>query len=333
MTYHDALNYLAQKTPVIELYNQLGGRVVVCPEWNGRVLTSTCEGLDGDSFGFVDVQAIDAERFENFGGEDHWTISPLVHPFSVESIREHNAMLQRTLYMADANGKSVELHLSRSISLLHRQTLRTWFGDTIADLLEQTDVSMVGFCTENTIWSQERGYIASRQRGMFNASPHTCIIISTLPKDFTSEPFSVEIDYLSGSPHGRVRHLSDTLLLRADGHGRCRATIPFSLSPPIFGAVECRAGTLTLWTFELPDNSEGNIIQIDNSGGSPTPKPDWSAHYEINCFSPAHKLLPETPLLYNQCTLHLNADNHILNNLIQQIFNISLENISHKMRR
>ena len=338
MSYHDALNYLAQKTTVIELYDQFGGRLAVCPEWNGRILTSTCDGLKGDSFGFANVQAMDTDQFEDIGGEDRWTISPLIHSFAVESIKEKKAVLERTLSMSDANGVPVEFHLSRTISLLNRQKIGTLFSDSLAESLEQENVSVVCFRTENRVRAKEKAWIASRQRGMFNASPNRCIIISTPPKDdFDAEPFPAEIDYLGGSPHNRIRHLPQALLIRADGNGRCRVTIPFSQSPPILGALELRVGTLTLWTFDVSgdsdDDSDDDIVRIYNSGRFPGSGPDWAAYYEINCFSAAQKLLPEQSLTYCQGTLHLNADKATLRTIIHAIFDVSLEDISRKMLR
>jgi len=333
MSYNDALNYLVKKTPVVELYDQLGGRVAVCPEWNGRVMTSTCDGLDGNSFGYVNVQAIDAENFENFGGEDLWTISPLDLSLTIENIKENKTLLQRTLRMADANGQSVEFHLSRSISLLSRQRMGTLFGDAIADALKQEDVSVVAFRTENTVRSQEKACVASRQRGMFNACPHTFIVISTPPENFLSKPPTIDIDYLGGSPHGRIRHIADALLFRADGRGRCRATIPFSAVPPLFGAVELRSGTLTLWMFDVPEESEEkNIIRIYNHGHPHTGGLDWATYYEMNSFSAARELLPEHALSYCQCTLHLNAGNDILGGLVRQIFDVSLDSFPKDVR-
>ena len=334
MSYHDVLNYLTQKTSVIELYDQLGGRVAVCPEWNGRILTSTCEGLEGDSFGFANVRVMDTDQFEDFGGEDQWTISPLIHSFTVESIKENKAVLQRTLSMTDANGTPVEFHLSRTISLLNRQKIGTLFGDSITESLEQENASVVCFRTENTVWTKEKAWVASRQRGMFNASPHQCIIVLTPPEDDSeSEPFPVDIDYMGGSPHNRIRHLPQALLIRADGHGRCRVTIPFSQSPPIFGAVELRFGTLTLWTFDLPDTSDEDVVRIYNSGRSHGSALDWATYYEMNCFAAAQQLQPEQPLTYCQGTLHLNADNQTFGNIVQKIFDVSLEDISRKMLR
>jgi hypothetical protein len=82
---------------VIELCNQLGGRVAICPDWHGRVMTSSCDGLDGYSFGLVNVRAIDKSEdtdnevlsndlgkfFEFYGGEDQLYLSPDGGVFSV----------------------------------------------------------------------------------------------------------------------------------------------------------------------------------------------------------------------------------------------------------
>ena len=332
MSYHDTLNYLVQKTSVIELYDQLGGRVAVCPEWNGRVLTSTNGGLEGDGFGCVNVWAIDSGNFENFGGEDQWTLSPLVYSYSIESLKERQAVLRRTLQMSDSNGAPVKFHLTRSITLLSRHQTGEMFGDAVAETLEQSDVSVVGFCTENIIRTQERACVASRQRGMFHASPHTVVIVPVPSASFTSEPFSVDVDYLGGAPHGRIRYLSGTLLIRADGQKRCQVTMPFAPSPPIFGALERRTGMLTLWTFDLPRGyDENDAIRIYNPDRPCGDVADWATYYEVNCFSAARVLEPENSLTYWQCTLHINANNAVLDNLIQQIFDISLEGISRKM--
>jgi len=323
------LNFLAQKTSVIELYDQLGGRVAITPEWNGRVLTSTCDGLKGNSFGCVNVRAIEADRFEYFGGEDQWTISPRIHSFAVESIKENKAVLQRTLQLTDARGKPAELNMERSISLLNRRRIGDWFGNAVADALEREDVSVVGFRTTNTVRSNESSHIASRQRGMFNGSPHAFVIVSTPQKSFTSEPesFPVDIDYLGGAPHGRIRHMPNALLLRADGVGRCQVTMPYSLSPSILGAVELRFGTLTLWTFDLPGDSEEDRVRIYNSGFTHDYGLDWAAQYEVNCFSAARPLQPEEPLIYCQHTLHLAADDNTLDDIVQEIFDVSLAEI------
>jgi hypothetical protein len=290
--------------------------------------------LDGNSFGFVNVQAIDDEDNENFGGEDQWTTSPLDLSFAVESLKESKAVLQQSLRMADANGEMAEFQLSRSISLLSQQKIGALFGDPFADALKEDDVSVVAFCSKNTVRAQKKVYVASRQRGMFNACPHTFVVVSTPQEEFSAGQFPVEIDYRGGSPHGRIRHIPGALLIRADGRGRCMTTIPFAAAPPIFGAVELRFGTLSLWTFDPPEGESGenDLIRIGNHGRSRSDESDCGAYYEINSFSAARELLHENSLSFCQYTLHMTASNDILGSIVRQILGVSLDNFPMDVR-
>ena len=74
MSYGQHETSLAKHTSIIELTNDAGARVAVAPQWQGRVMTSTCGGLDGPSFGFVNRDFIEAGKpdphFNNYGAED-----------------------------------------------------------------------------------------------------------------------------------------------------------------------------------------------------------------------------------------------------------------------
>jgi hypothetical protein len=109
--------------------------------------------------------------------------------------------------------------------------------------------------------------------------------------------------------------------------------VPFFDLPPMIGAVDLRSGILTLWKFDLPYDSEENMIRIYNSGH--TYAEEWNdyPYYEMNCFSAAKELQPEETMTYCQTILHLSADNDNLDWIVQQIFNVSLEEIAQKMLR
>ena len=56
--------FLAKHTKVVELTNDAGAGVAIAPEWQGRVMTSTCDGLDGPSFGFINRDYIEAGKLD-----------------------------------------------------------------------------------------------------------------------------------------------------------------------------------------------------------------------------------------------------------------------------
>ena len=80
MSYGEARDFLAKHARLVELRGDAGARVAVVPEWQGRVMTSTCGGSAGPNFGFVNREFIEAgkpdSRFNNFGGEERMWLCP-----------------------------------------------------------------------------------------------------------------------------------------------------------------------------------------------------------------------------------------------------------------
>ena len=80
-------DFLVAHTNVVELTGENGERVAICPEYQGRVMTSTSGDLTGRSFGWVNKSFIEkgeADRhFNNFGGEDRLWLGPEGGPYSL----------------------------------------------------------------------------------------------------------------------------------------------------------------------------------------------------------------------------------------------------------
>lgn len=86
MTYRQAKEFLAKHTKVVELTDG-AARVLICPEYQGRVMTSTCSGEDGASLGWINRRFIEEgkpnRQFNNYGGEDRIWLSPEGGQFSL----------------------------------------------------------------------------------------------------------------------------------------------------------------------------------------------------------------------------------------------------------
>lgn len=186
MSYCNALNYLGTKTKVVELCNQFGGRVAVCPDWNGRVMTSASDGLDGNSYGLINVREIESTETRTtvppsaiaYGGEDQLTLSPNGGPFSLyysvkspsdpEAVRlpsgyqegpfvvdsvppDPEVRMRRSVSVKNSVGAVFNLDIVRTVKLLESADISDAFGHSVAVTLEQTDVSYVGFKTINSM--------------------------------------------------------------------------------------------------------------------------------------------------------------------------------------
>ncbi|HBT77509.1 MAG TPA: hypothetical protein DEB39_11455 [Planctomycetaceae bacterium] len=294
MSYRNALDYLESKTKVFELYNQLGARVAICPEWNGRVMTSTADGIDGDSFGLIRVGDIEAGMSQGpynfFGGEDQFTLSPEGGPFSLyyavdpdeSAIRKNQVAIpvgftedafevdrgtqgsslrmRRTIRMRNLAGAQFDLDVFRTARLTADHELVAIFGDTVAAVLGQQDLSYVSYQTSTSIINRgapiakSSGLVSIRARSMFNSTANHVILVPFKPGEEERFGSAVCVDFFGMPPRGRLRILPEVALLCANGKYRCQIGVSRKRVLPYLGAVDFRNGVLTLVTFNLPQS-------------------------------------------------------------------------------
>jgi len=288
VSYRNGLNYLESKTKVLELYDRFGARVAVCPEWNGRVMTSTGDGLDGTSYGLIHVAGIDAKDPSRnfFGGEDQLMLSPegglfslydeskpsafstsrhhcrpqgfQEGPFTVDTVPPDPIRMRRSVRMTNAIGTMFDFDIVRTVRLLNSADIDRIFGNPVAVSLEQADVSFVGFETINTLHNhgaplaRESGLVSIRIRSMFNSGQETVAIVPFRVGDDAELGPTICADFFGTAPHGRLRFLPQAALLRADSKYRCQIGASRKRVLPFLGSLDFRIGLMTLTTFTLP---------------------------------------------------------------------------------
>lgn len=290
MSYRDALHFLVSATDVLELCNNYGGRIAVCPLWHGRVMTSACDGIDGESFGLVNVAEIErAEAGEVspfFGGEDQLVFSPeggsvsLYYDSPKTSLSSPCGFAERELEvdvttststivmkrqwaMENLAGATLDVGVVRSVRLIGERDLSETFGESLTLALTQGgDISYVAFETINTLMNHGAPFAlgqlgefgqricAPRVRSFFNASEHTVAILPF--RDARARHHGISIDYFGLSPHQRLRFVDRAVTLRADGEHRCQVGATYLHALPFVGAIDFRAGILTLVHYSLP---------------------------------------------------------------------------------
>jgi hypothetical protein len=81
------LNFLKEKDSVIVLKSLAGNaRLIVSPKYQGKVFTSTADGLEGKSFGWINYKAFKSEldpHMNGYGGEDRLWLGPEGGKFSI----------------------------------------------------------------------------------------------------------------------------------------------------------------------------------------------------------------------------------------------------------
>lgn len=213
MSYGEARSFLGKYTKLVELRNDSGARVAVTPEWQGRVMTSTCDGAKGPSFGFINRDYIESGKFDiqfnNYGAEERLWLSPEGGQFSlwfkpgvkqelknwytapglnegawkVEHATDRKVSMTASMQIQNASATTFSLDVARDVRLLETEDLRKFFGDWAAGLTNRADVKLVGYETANRVinrgeeFSKKTGLVSIWILGMMNAGPKTVILV------------------------------------------------------------------------------------------------------------------------------------------------------------
>src|SRR5262245_46237764 len=149
-TFIDDLEFLKRHTEVVVLTSDRTSytRIVVCPELQGRVMTSTATGEGGLSFGWINRDLIASgekrKHINAYGGEDRFWLGPeggqfsvffakgdpqdLAHwqtpaaidsePFDVSRQALDSLHLRKAMRVVNASGTIFDLDLQREIRVL-----------------------------------------------------------------------------------------------------------------------------------------------------------------------------------------------------------------------
>ena len=291
MSYGEARAFLASHTRLVELSDDEGARVALCPEWQGRVMTSTCGGMEGPSFGFINHQFIEAgnldPRFNNYGAEDRMWLSPEGGQFSLwfkpgaeqtlENWYTAPAMnegayevtsgandpyyrLVKRMKFQNASATEFDLAVTRDVRLLNAGDLAELFGETAAGMMAQEGVEKVGYETVNTITNRspamdkQKGLVSIWMLGMLNAAPKTVVIVPYKPGDEEQLGPPVKSDYFGRIPTERLKITPEAILLLADGNYRAKIGTSQKRARNVLGSIDFDAGVLTLVQFTMPDD-------------------------------------------------------------------------------
>ena len=308
MSYGEARDFLAKHTELVELINDDGARVAICPEWQGRVMTSTCGGMEGLSFGFVNDEFITAAKpnlhFNNYGAEERMWLSPEGGQFSlwfapgkpqnldtwftppafnegawkVVSAPAAPLRMATTMKFQNTSGTQFHLDVSRSVRLLGKSDLQQMFGESAAKKIAAAGVKSVAYETDNRLtnrgaeMTREKGLVSVWILGMMNCGPQTVVIAPYKPGSETELGRVVKSDYFGEVPAQRLRTLPEAVLLRADGNWRSKIGISQRRARNVLGSIDFQNNVLTLVNFSMPADPT-QVPYMNNQWGGPSAEP------------------------------------------------------------
>jgi len=297
-------DFLVAHTKVFELTGEQGERVAICPEYQGRVMTSSCGDLEGRSLGWVNKTFIEKgasdPHFNNFGGEDRLWLAPEGGPFSlwfapgpdqklanwltppalnegafqiVSDKDEPNYRLSRRMKLQNAAKSQLDLEVTREIRLQKLHHFGKLFGSEAQSAVSSAKLRMVGFQSINTItnhgpaMTQERGLVSIWSLGQFPAGPRTYIILPYKEGPESSLGPVVNGDYFGRVPPDRLRISAQAIWFLGDGKYRSKIGVAQPRVKPMAGSINLAQGLLTLVHFTMPADPT-NFSYLNNNWGA-----------------------------------------------------------------
>ena len=282
--------FLAEHTDAVVLGEPGLAQIVVVPELQGRVMTST-PGKEGMSLGWINYPLVEqgirpvAERegieshFYAFGGEERFWIGPEGGQFTYYFAPEDDFTFENWLVPAfiDTEPWTVSEQDAGKVTTEWSGSLANWSGNEfsmgvtrtvelvpVSDIemlasLEEAEVLGVAYRTTNTMtntgsaaWTEETGMPSIWMLGMYKHGPETTVAIPVEPGDVSKLGPVVKGDYFGQVPADRLVTADDVVYLIADGEYRSKIGISSKRSLGVAGSWDAERGVLTIITYN-PD--------------------------------------------------------------------------------
>jgi hypothetical protein len=373
---YDKTFFENQNIEFIELREDNGlAKLLIVPDYQGRVMTSTAGGDDGTSFGWINHSFIESGKQDPqinvYGGEErfwlgpeggpysiyfkpgdeqvfkNWLVPPVIdtEPFDVEQADSRHVEFAKRTVLTNASGTKFHIGIQRIVSLLPMNSVSDLLGIDIPEGLHT-----VAYQTDNIIkntgdeaWTKESGLLSIWMLCMFNPTPSTTVFI---PYKQEAEGVIVNDDYFGKVPADRLMVDNGTIYFKIDGKLRGKIGLPYDRATELCGSYDSEKQVLTLLWCSIPADAEpyvnskwgdqmdhynGDVINSYNDG----PVEDGSImgpFYEIETSSPGAELQPGESMKHTQRIMHLQGGETDLGRMVQQLFNLNLDDIKMKFQ-
>ncbi|MEA5081558.1 MAG: DUF6786 family protein [Dysgonamonadaceae bacterium] len=282
------LNYLSDKDSLIILKSPDDqAQVILSAKYQGKVFTSTANGLDGNSLGFVNYKVFDSgqidEHMNGYGGENRFWLGPEGGQYSIyfepgkeqiydnwhtpksidteewniESATSTEMLLTKDITVKNYQGTTLNLFVDRKILLLSEEEITTKLGIQLPE-----GVNSVAYTTHNKItnkndfeWTDKTGTICIWMLDMFNPSDSAVTIVPYNSGDEPKLGAVATTDYFGEIPSDYLKVENDILYLKTDGKYRSKIGMNPKRTKGIAGNYDPITKRLTIITFDVEPNS------------------------------------------------------------------------------
>lgn len=279
------VDFLSVYSKTILLENSEGNaKLVIAPDLQARVMTSTASGWSGKSYGWINrkrfVEGDTLDHINVYGGEERFWLGPEGGQFSIffkedtefklenwftprlidlepfELINQTNSVAEfiKEASLVNYSGFKFNLKISRTIKILSNIEI-----NRVLDFQLPARVNAVGYSTENVLknkgevsWTKEKGLLSIWLLGMFNHTPTTVVIIPFIKGEESHLGPVVNDDYFGKVPSNRLKVVDNAILFKADGASRGKIGVSPQRAKDVLGSFDPIENTLTIIKFIKP---------------------------------------------------------------------------------
>ena len=282
---YDVAFFSEKKIKTIELKSiDSKACILIVPGYQGRVMTSSVDGYEGTSFGWINYKFIEAgktsSQFNPFGGEEriwlgpeggpfsiyfrkgaeqvftNWIVPKEIdtEPFDIVSQSADKVSFSRNFELENASGTKMEIGIERNVKLLSA----TETGQALGIQIDRS-LSFVAYESENILinrgqsaWTEQSGALSIWMLAMFNPSPRGVVFIPYRDISESEGGKIVSDDYFGKVPSDRLIVKDGILFFRTDGKYRSKIGISPKRAMSYCGSYDPEKSVLTLLWYSAP---------------------------------------------------------------------------------
>lgn len=266
---------------LVLLEDSNGAAAIVLPAYQGRLMTSTAEGNNGASFGWINHELIASgkptEHMNAYGGEDRFWLGPEggqfsiffkkgvefkfdnwfvpaafdTEPFKLIASSKSEAKFEKKMNLENYSGNTFDVLVNRTVRLLNRQAIDSALGITIPSTIQAVAVE-----SENSIlnsgekeWNKQTGLLSIWILSMLNASEKTTVAVPY--KQGNAAKPAIADDYFGKVPADRLKVKDGIALFKADAGYRSKIGVSPANALPLMASYDALNNVLTIAQFTL----------------------------------------------------------------------------------
>ena len=365
------LDFLKKRDTSLVILTAGESEILVSPDYQAKVFTSTAEGRNGKSFGWINYNVFDKEadsHMNAYGGENRFWLGPEGSKFSlffkpgttmeyknwhtppavdteawqVTAKDDRAVSMEKTMSLQNYTDTQFEILAKRSIKILNKMEIENLLNISL------DSVSSVGFTSENSIanmgdnaWDQRSGAPCIWILDMFTPSEKTVIVV---PYNKEAQGKVATTDYFGEIPKDRISYENGKIFLMADGKSRGKLGVPPQRAKNMTGSYDPVNHVLTITRFEVDEDAtylnqewtpdKDPLVGDAVNAYNDGPLEDGSQmgpFYEIESVSPAAFLAPSETLSHQHSVFHFTGEEQELNKLSTKLLGSSLNEIQNAL--